>query len=250
MPSLRELQLRFAHSVTAPRAPADPRISIYRNNIDSNVRAALAATYRVTRRHAGAGLFDAAARGYAAVSPPVCGDLNVYGDGFPDFIAGCEAGVRLPVLADLARLEWALDEAQRAAHAPIEPSAVLDRLAAISTTARMPVLRLHPSCRLLDLRHPAMRTWQAYQRDDLPPVDVAATTRERLLVRREGARNSVERMRRGEFEWLHACSAGATLEEAATAASREDRGFDLVAALRKRIGDGTIVDCDERPRAA
>ena len=66
-------------------------------------------------------------RGHASTS----GDLNVYGDEFGEFLADYPHAANLPYLADVARLEWAIDEAQRAIDRPREPEAVLAALSAL-----------------------------------------------------------------------------------------------------------------------
>ena len=240
MPSLRELQLRFAHSVTAPRPPVDPRLDIYRHNIASNLRNALAATYRVTRMLVGGIFFDAAADAFAVVSPPNCGDLNVYGGKFGAFLEGYAPAASLAYLPDIARLEWALDEAARAGDADGTAREVLAAVARRIAGGDDVSLGLHPSCRLLCSAHPVMRIWQAHQEPVPGSIDLDAGG-ERLLVRREGARPCIERVSRAEHAWLDALARGATLDAATALALREDGAFDLAAALRTRIADGTIA---------
>jgi hypothetical protein len=232
--------LRFAHSVSAARAPADPRIGIYRHNIEYNVRNALAATYRVTRTHVGAAFFDAAADAFAAASPPCCGDLNVFGADFASFLAHYPPAAWLPYLPDVARLEWALDEAARAGDAKATAQEVLQDLARHFLLHGDVALSLHPSCRLLVSRHAAMRIWQARQAQSAASVDREAGG-EWLLVRREGARPCVERLGRAEHAWLEALAQGSMLEAATSIALRRDAAFDVAAALHARIGEGTIA---------
>ena len=161
MPSLRELQQGFAAAVLAPpgTAPAfgvvppetgAERIGIYRTAFAANCRNALGASYPVVRRLTGAPFFHAAVDAFVRAAPSVSGDLNVYGDTFGDFLAGYAPAAALPYLPDVARLEWAQDEAQRAADLAPTPDVLLaalvatpaDRLAAL-------VLALGPSCRLI-----------------------------------------------------------------------------------------------------
>jgi hypothetical protein len=233
VPALRELQLRFAHALTQPRAPADPRIAIYRHNIEANLRNALAATYRVTRRVLGEAAFDAAADGFARASPPHCADLNVYGGEFAAFLEARPSGHAW--LPDLARLEWALDEATRAADAPFDPASMLGALARAAEDAPRACLALHPSCRFLESSHAVMHLWQAGGDASIEAIP------ELLLVRREGQRPCVERLGAGEHAWLCTLARDATLDEATARALDVDAAFDLAAALRQRIVDGTIV---------
>jgi len=254
MPSLRELQSRFAAAVlaadgTAPTlALADARsgaerIGIYRRTIRTNYRNALGATYPVVRRVGGAPFFAAAVDAYVEVHPSRCGDLNVYGATFGEFLGAYEPASRLAYLPDVARLEWAIDEANRAADSLILPDDVLRELAAVAP-ARLPGLRIriHPSCRLLSSPFPVLRIWQVNQRDHAGDLAVDfATTPDRLRIRREPNRVVLDRIDAGMFAWLAALAGSATLALAIERARDEDTAFDLGAALHRCIGDGTIT---------
>src|SRR5207253_290805 len=120
---------------------AAERIAIYRSTIQANYRKALAATYPVVMRLTGAPFFHAAVDAYAVAMPSASGDLNVYGDRFGEFLAHYAPAANLPYLADVARLEWAIDEASRAPDAAREPGAVIAALSA-ARADRLPALRL------------------------------------------------------------------------------------------------------------
>ena len=259
MPSLRELQARFAAAVlatdeTAPAlALADARsgaerIGIYRRTIRTNYRNALGATYPVVQRLVGAAFFDAAVDAYVEAHPSRCGDLNEYGATFGEFLGAYEPAGSLPYLPDVARLEWAIDEANRAADSSISPDDVLRELAAVPAE-RLPALRMriHPSCRLIASPFPVLRIWQVNQPDhagDLA-VDFAATP-DRLRIQCEPGGVALERIDAGVFAWLAALAGGATLAMAIERAQDEEAAFDLGAALHRCIGDGTITGTLER----
>ena len=107
MPSLLELQRRFAAALLTPAPPADPGLATYRGTVFANWRNALGATFVVVRELTGAPFFAAAVDAFARTHPSRGGDLNVYGDVFPDFLATYPPAQGLPYLADVARLEWA-----------------------------------------------------------------------------------------------------------------------------------------------
>jgi hypothetical protein len=88
------------------------RIAIYRRTVFANYRNALAATYPVVKRLVGAPFFNTAVDSYVHAHPSASGDLNVYGDAFGDFLAAYPHAANLPYLPDVARLEWAIDEAE------------------------------------------------------------------------------------------------------------------------------------------
>lgn len=254
MPSLRELQQSFVAAVMAPdgaapafaiagSARADDRIGIYRNAVFANYRNALRASFPVVLRLVGEPFFNAAVDTFVQARPSVSGDLNVYGDTFGDFLEDYTHAAALPYLADVARLEWAVDEAQRAADSAPVPEEILAALAA-APPARLPStrLRLDPTCRLVASDFPILRIWQAnqpgHEGDDRVRLDEGADT---LVVRRGTDGVVLARIGIGEHAFLSALAAGAPFGAALGAAQRTDAAFDLGAALRSNIAAGVIV---------
>ena len=258
MPSLRDIQQRFADAVFAPELAADfvagpqalarDRIAIYRRTILANYRKALAASYPVVKRLTGASFFLGAVDTFVQARPSQSGDLNVYGAHFGDFLAGFAPASELPYLCDVARLEWAIDEAQRASDTPCAPDSVLAALGA-AKPERLPSLRvqLDPSCRLLASPYPILRIWQTnqpgYEGDDRVMLDEGA---DRLLVRRGPNGVSIERVAAGTHAWLAALQGGAALGASIEAAQDADATFDFGGALREHIVAGTIIAVIDR----
>lgn len=260
MPSLRELQERFADAVLAPEGTAPAfgpaggatgveRIGIYRRTIATNYRNALGATYPVVRRLVGTPFFDAAVDAYVEAHPSRSGDLNEYGATFGEFLGGYNPASDLPYLPDVARLEWAIDEANRAADFPASPDDVLRELAAVPAE-QLPTLRvrIHPSFRLIASSFPVLRIWQVHQPDHVGDLRVDFNTRpDRLRIRRKRGGVALERIDAGEFAWLAALAGGATLAAAIELTQDADAAFDLGAALHRCIGDGTITGTIDPP---
>jgi hypothetical protein len=268
MPSLRDLQLRFAAALAgdaehaalfaAPpvqrpavgadaerdaAAPIEQRISIYRGNGRANYRNALAATFPVVARLTDLPFFHAAVDAFVAAHPPATGDLNVYGDTFPAFLRAYPPAAGLPYLADVAALEWAIDEANRAADARRVPDAVLAALAT-APAERLPQVRLtlDPSCRLVASTYPILRIWRANQSDRAGDERIALDEGGvALLVRRFVPGVELESLAPGEHAWLVALARGEALGAAIDAAMAVDGAFDLGTVLRQHIGAGTIV---------
>jgi len=290
MPSLRELQQAFAEAVLAPAGtppafaitgpagasdgvepgriaadaePADAadRVGIYRNAVFANYRNALRASLPVVLRLVGEPFFHAAVDAFVRAHPSVSGDLNVYGDLFGDFLAGYPHAADLPYLADVARLEWAVDEAQRAADVLPAPDQVLAALAA-TAPERLPALRvrLDPSCRLVASEFPVLHIWQVNQprradddgarpaEDDDPASPEEDDNRvsldeggDLLVVRRRSEGVTLERVGAGEHAFLAALAAQTPLGVALDLALQADAAFDLGATLRTSIANGTIT---------
>ena len=189
MPTLRELQAAFARGVLDPAAGGDlagrivaggldpgRRLAVYRDNVLVSLRRLLEGTFPATRRHLGPERFAELALAFVRAEPPDRPQLLAYGAGFPAFLA--RAGAEPPA-ADLARLEWAREEACHAADAPpLDPAS----LAAIPAE-RYPELRFvpHPSLRLVRSAGPVFSLWQALTTDAAPPPD--AGPEQALVVR-------------------------------------------------------------------
>ena len=195
------------------------------------------------KRLVGAPFFNAAVDAFVVAHPSASGDLNVYGDAFGAFLAGYPPAAELTYLADVAALEWAQDEANRAADAESSPQAVLAALAAVPPE-RLPstTLALAPSCRLVASRHPVLRIWQVNQDGHTGDmrVDLDAGP-DRLLIRREAQGVTIERIGAGLHAWLAALAAGLSLGDSIDAAQHADASFDFGPTLAASIADGTIA---------
>jgi hypothetical protein len=236
--SLSELQQRFATAILAP-GDSDWRIAVYRNTIRSNYRNALGATYRVVRALVGDAFFHAAVDAFVEASPSHAADLNVYGAGLPEFLATYPYGRELAYLPDVARLEWALDEAARAAENDSSPRDLLAALAAVPAhVVAAQGFTLGPSCRLLFSPHPVMRIWQAHH-DDGVNVDFDAGL-DYLLVRRQGDVPIIERLAHADYAFLCALEKGEDLATALGEALAVDDAYAVGTALGALVSNGTL----------
>jgi len=213
-------------------------VTVHRNTSQSSLAALLARTFSVTQQIIGARFTDLAARFIAAV-PPRLPHLSMYGAALADFIA-CDAALGdVPYLADVARLEWARNEAYFAADAaPLDAA----RLAALmpDEMART-ALRLHPATRLVRSRFPLHRIWNAHQTDaDIPALDFSVA--ENVLVTRAGHHLVTRKISAADPVFVEAAPAERTLAAAAAAAMAQDTAFDLQTALQDHFIHGTFQD--------
>ncbi|MBL8706668.1 MAG: putative DNA-binding domain-containing protein [Rhodospirillales bacterium] len=238
MPSLRELQRDFsaavlggaaepaAASVLEDRLPPEQRLQVYRNHVRISLREALAATFPVVRRLVGEGYFATVARPFVLAHPPKSPVLADYGAAFPAFL---QAAPNAPAyLADVARLEWALNLAY---HAPDAPALSAQNFAGLAPDAYA-TLRLVPlaSTTLIASPHPIQAIWRANQPDRDATVD--ATEAQTVLVWRATDGDAACRvLAPGEAAFFGALIAAASLGEAATAALAIDPAFELPTAI-------------------
>jgi hypothetical protein len=251
MPVLREVQSRFCDAVLFGGDAEEPllacidergdsarrRIAAYRRSIVGNLIGALLATYPVLARIVGLPFFREAARAYVVAHPSVSGDLNEYGDAFPDFIAAWPHGRELGYLADVARLEWCVQQVYYAADATPD-------LAALAACAPEDygALRfaLAPAFARLDSPWPLADIWRVNAEGYDGEMAVDFTRNGRVAVLRIDGLVHVEPLAVGEAEFIDAIGTGARLAHAAAAALAADAEFDLAAALARFVGIGVI----------
>jgi hypothetical protein len=262
VPSLRELQERFyaamtssdvsalARSVLPNEIGARARIEVYRNNAREGFRKALLADYPVIGELVGAECFRGLAHAYMREHPSRSGDLQSFGREFATFLARRYGGGEFDYLADIARLEWACQEALVAA----EVDAIgIERLARLAPDRLEHVsLRLHPAARLVRSPYPILRIWQQHQSgaDRQTRIDLASGG-EAVLVGRLQDEVELHRLPAAEWTFLAALNRGAALGDAVDAALAEDDAFDLERALARAFTLELVVDCSpDEPRFA
>jgi hypothetical protein len=249
--ALRELQAAFAaHLTGADRAdlieavvgdaiPAAARLDIHRHHVFESLGKALAATFPTVQALVGADFFRHLARDFVAQSLPAQPVLAEYGATFAAFIAGYESARRLPYLADVARLDWALNLALQApAGKPLtaaDLSAVpVEQLPAMSVV-------LAPGAVLIDSPYPLDRIWQASQpgAGDVT-VDLNSGGCQLLVLRRADDAGFVG-LTAGEAAFVAALARGSALENAANTAFAADSTFDLSACFARLLALGAFA---------
>lgn len=171
MPRLREIQQAFCEGVIegrhqamvdaiAPEGSALRSLALYRRLIRYNYTQVLKVTYPVLSRFAGERYLGILTRGYLKKYPSTSGDLFAYGRHLPAFLNALQVS---PLLAELARLEWACHEVHQAADAlPLSH----DQLQAIASVDPSRVtFQFHEATRLLSFPFPVHRVWLALQAD-------------------------------------------------------------------------------------
>ena len=213
---------------------------MYGNHVFTSLTAALEATYPVVCRLVDRRFFGFAADHYVRRHPPTGPCLFEYGGTFPEFLAGFPPCAGHPYLADVARLEWAMNAALHAEDVPPIAPAALGRVPP-DDVGRV-VARTDPSASWLRSPWPVDRIWQANQADADPEarVDLAEGGAWLEICRRQDV-VTMRRLGRAEFAFRTAIGAGATLETAAHAALSEDPGFDLTEALRALLEEALLV---------
>ncbi len=218
------------------------RFGIYRNNIFKSLTGVLEAAFPTIRTLVGGGNFAALAHRFIAAHPPRQPQLYCYGGDFAAFLAGfAPAAGELPFLPDVARVEWAVNEAYFEADA--EPLAA-GRLAGLAPERYAGLrLGLHPTARLIASDWPVWDLWgagalpESFQTPGPPGKPEGG---QRVLVRRPESKVDVVMLTPGDFAFVGALAGGGTLGEAAAAGAAADPEFDLSACLAGHLSGGTF----------
>lgn len=256
MSSLLEIQRAMRDALIGDDAAAlaafiddAPAVEIHRNNVAASLTQVLADSFPAVRRLVDERFFAYAAHAFIAALPPSQPRLALYGGDFPAFLATFPPCRELAYLADVARLEWAL---QRAANAP-----AAGKLAASILTGIAPedtpqlIFTFDPSYFYLTSPYPIDRIWRANR----PGADGAETIDlgdggVAVEIRRAGA-VELRALPAPLFAFRAALARSQRLDRAAAAAFAEDPAFDLAAAIAALFADGAVADiqlAEEKPQ--
>ncbi|MBZ9862958.1 DNA-binding domain-containing protein [Mesorhizobium sp. CA12] len=228
-----------ARLLTAGKADPLARLRIYQNNTRSSLTAVLMAVFPVTVRLVDERFFRYAASEFIRRHPPTESRLARYGAGFPRFLKSTDTLSDMPIVAETARLEWAIAEALDA------PSSQPRSLAEYDNTelGPSPDIVLQPSLRLIISHWSILSVWTAHQQEG--PVDQnSAWTRrpERVALWRSGDNVRLALLDRASLAFWHSLKHGLGLEHATGRALALDPAFDLVSALMRLFGDGLVTN--------
>jgi hypothetical protein len=226
--------LELSAFIEGDGVPPEARLRIYRNHMIVILTEALEATFPIVCRLVDERFFAYAAHEYVSKAPPSRPCLAEYGESFPDFLASFPACRHLVYLADVARLEWAINLALHA-----EEARPLDRPASISSDL---VVRLHPSSHLVASQWPIERIWYANQPEGNPDTVIDFDTGGvRLQVYRAGDRVVIREIEQSTYAFLSALAHGKRMREAIEAGEHFTAMFDPTADLDFLFEEGLIV---------
>jgi len=216
---------------------AERQLGIYRTNARENFALALEAAFPLVLRCVGPDEFRQLAWSYQRAWPSRAGNLFHLGEHLPEFLAGHLRGASEEYLIDVARLEWAVQEAMVAADG--DEALDLAALAAVPVPSQGDIrFCLHPSVRLLRTEYAVFSLWESLQAGRA--VTPAGREPECLLVLRRAAGIELQRLPAADLAWLGSLQAGATLAAAASALPA-DQQDTLGALLVRWVGAGVVT---------
>lgn len=207
--------------------PISRAFEVHRITIASAFIRVLAICYPTVEALVGAEFFERMALDYRDTRLEMDATLRGYGKAFGCFVAGYEHARGLPYLADVARLDWAVDQCQ-AAEDDFEHFAIDQSVS----------LELSTSLTLLTLSFPATQIRAAIfdnDEDALAALDMSACRRA-AAVWRAGRNVIVSSLALSAFGFLTALKAGATPDDAlAAAAAANEHPADVLRTLQTDV---------------
>lgn len=222
----------------------DARLKVYRSNVIGTITRALVATFPLIKILAGEDFLRDAARAYVLAHPPSGGCLQLYGEQFADFLGALDVARHLPYLADVARMEYAMNCSY---YAPDDTPFNADMLARVEAQD-LPDLKLvlRSSAHLLASDFPLDRL-RAYCLDpaqqDVPRLDAGGV---RLMVFRPRLEVMIVKLDQDAFFMLEQLSDRATFGEATESTLCAFPDFDLPAFLQKHLSLQSFSTVDAR----
>lgn len=204
-----------------PHLSARSRLEIYADAYFWRLLEVLENDFPTVRRALGGEGFDAVGRAYLEAYPSRSPSLNALGRHFASWLADEDAARALAwpegapsrrFLADVARIEWTMEEVFDAPQCDVLPEDALQGLAPEDFAAtRLPLI---PALRLLVLEHPANDFVEALRSRDAEVPPTPAATRQHVAVYRSDFVVYRVPISAARFEILRALEGGSTLGEA------------------------------------
>lgn len=210
---------------------------VYRNNVFASLTAVLGVRFPVVKRLTGEEFFAATVHDYIRLHPPTAPVLLEYGETFSVFLDAYQPAAGLPFLPDIARLEWLRHDAFHAADCPALSAAAFANID--TTRVGDLIFTLHPSLRLITSPYPVFSIWETNIRDAEVRAIGPEQPGEAALIIRPVEDVVVLRLDPGEFAFVSALAAGATLSGAVRTASSVP--FSLSLALARLINAGVFT---------
>jgi hypothetical protein len=208
---LRGSEAVRTHVLGTARVPVETRLGIYAGAYGSRLVDALRSNYPALAALLGEADFEALGADYVRTHDSPFFSIRNYGDVLPEFLAQQAAYAEVPVLAELARWEWALGAVFDAADATPLTSAALARIAP-AEWAQL-IFDWHPSVRRIALAWNVPQLWQALSGGaERPELALLPESIEWLAWRRE-LRTHFRSLSKSEAAVLDAARAGGCFGE-------------------------------------
>ena len=173
----------LAEILDSPREKRETLYGVYRYAYGSRLVEALRNDHGLLHSYLGDEGFDEMGHAYVKARPSEHPNLRWFSQGLPEFLRSAEPYCNHPVLADLAALEKALNDAFDAAEGEVLELTAMASFAPERWNDL--TFRPHPSAARLDLSTNASAVWLALKHDETPPDAATLEEPARILVWRQ-----------------------------------------------------------------
>lgn len=173
----------LAEILDSPKEKREVLYGVYRHAYGSRLVDALRNDHGLLHSYLGDEMFDTMGYAYLAAKPSHHPNLRWFSQGLPDFLKSTDPYSDHPVLADLAALEKALNDAFDATDAPV--LGLTDMAGFAPEVWNTLKFQPHPTSCRLDVSTNAAAVWLALKNDETPSDAVALDEPGRLLIWRQ-----------------------------------------------------------------
>lgn len=161
------LPASLRHSATGRHEDAAARFAVYRNNVAFGLRQVLRDKFPLLRQLLGEEAFENLAGYYLDAEMPSSPLLSEFGSSLASFLDNFSAFESLAFVGDVARLEWAMQQAYYAEkHEPIDP----ELLTALAPDDLVNLrVRFAPGLQILNSPWPIFQLWKFLNEDAATP---------------------------------------------------------------------------------
>ncbi|WP_374764491.1 HvfC/BufC family peptide modification chaperone [Yunchengibacter salinarum] len=176
------------NDIIADGIPPENRLQVHANTYRQTLVDALYDLFPLMITYVGERFVRAALARYVLADPPREPRLSAYGGGVGPFLDSFEPAEKVPFIADLARLEWAVHEIQHTAPESVSAQAINALLATARPAQALRDLRLVRHGRVIASRWPVVSLWMA-GKGQIPPeaVHLEQGGQTALVLQIEGA---------------------------------------------------------------
>lgn len=215
------------------------RFAVYRNNVVTSLIDVLAGNFPVAAQLVGETFFRAMAREFVTRHPPTQPVMALYGEPFSDFIAAFPPAASVPYLADMARLEYAIQTSLHSADSLPISTDRLARLVEDQDALAHTGLKLAAAVRILTSEFAIASIWHAHQANAQTRLSqIRLDQPEALMLSRPELEVELHIIDAGAAQFISNLSHGAALAEAA----ETTLPFDPAAALHLLIQQQAITN--------
>lgn len=233
--------LEICTNINFGKIDINERLDIYRNNVLGSFDDALKMTYPVTNKIVGDDCFENFISKYHHSYKSNSGNLEDYGESFPELIKQLEPDHKLLYLSDVAKLEWFYNLAYFC-----KDSAIIDikKLQSLGEEDFMSLnFDLHPTCHIISSKDPLYSIWNENRQEETnKEINLEENKGQFIIIERSYLNVNVHELTKLEYDFLRLTKEGKNIYHIHEILSNEEEDFDIGSLINKFISSGIITN--------